>query len=227
MSSGLASLNKDLEDENILTTQKITRLESNLSSFASSSKYTLDKKRLLNNYLTQKNIEYIEFADFMTSMAILENNARQFYTNPVWQQIKINFLQFSSLPAEISNQVINILNSSRIHLVNNLINRLTSLYIFNNLVEIIEYLSEKKYLISLLLEANQRIKEVFPTEKLKLRIIYDPEITGWRKLVIDIHTLLDVDEAFDKLKTLDNIWWLDVSSLVGNDLDININFDEV
>jgi hypothetical protein len=101
------------------------------------------------------------------------------------------------------------------------------LYIFNNSVEIIKYLNEKRYLISLLLDAHQKIKGVFPSERLGLRIIYDPEITGWIRLIIDIHTLLDVDEAFEKLKILDNVWWLDISFLVGNDLDININFDEV
>ncbi len=111
--------------------------------------------------------------------------------------------------------------------VNNLINPLKQLYVFNDSLEIIKYLNTKKYLISFLRDANQKIQEVFPNEKLELRIIYDPEITSWRKLTIDIHTLLDVDEAFDKLKELDNAWWLEVSSLVGNDLDININFNEV
>ena len=225
MSQILAKLGRDLEDKNISTTQRVTRLDEQLSSYSSNT-YVLNQEHMPNNSLTQRNIEYSKFAGFMTSLAILEKNAKQFYTNPMWQEIKINFLHFTSLPAELSNPEINTNNSSIIYFVNNLINRLKPLYIFNNLPEIVKYLNEKKYLISLLLDANQKIKEIFPTEKLQLRIIYDPEIKGWRKLIIDIHTLLDADEAFDKLKMLDNIWWLDVSCLVGNDLDININFDE-
>lgn len=78
-----------------------------------------------------------------------------------------------------------------------------------------------------MLIAYRKIREFFPDEKLELKIIYDPEIVGWKKLIIDIHTLLDVDEVFDKLKLLDSIWWLDNSHLFGNDLDININFHEI
>jgi hypothetical protein len=50
---------------------------------------------------------------------------------------------------------------------------------------------------------------------------------GWRKLVIDIHTKLEEYEAFNKIKILDNNWWLDIVSTRGNHLNINIEFDEV
>ncbi|MDJ0616065.1 MAG: hypothetical protein QNJ63_04815 [Calothrix sp. MO_192.B10] len=231
MSQRLPILNTDLEDENIFTTHKFKKIENKFStttSSISSNPYNIDNKYLPNNYLTSGNIEDIELAEFIISMAVLENNARQLYTNPVWQRININLLSSPYLTAEISNPVVNRIDYiSIIDLINNLINRLQSLYIFSNSIEIIKYLSDKKYLIYFLLDANKKIKEVFPDEKLKLIIIYDPEITGWRKLIIDIHTLLDVDEAFDRLKMLDNSWWLDVSYTVGNDLNININFDEI
>jgi hypothetical protein len=91
----------------------------------------------------------------------------------------------------------------------------------------LKYLHEKTNLIHLLIEAHEQIKNIFKNEKNVLRVAYDPEIIGWQKLIIDIHTNLDVDEAFDKLKMLDNIWWLDVSFKFGNDLEINISFDEI
>lgn len=97
----------------------------------------------------------------------------------------------------------------------------------NHTVEILQYLNEKKHLISILIEAHEKIKNIFNNDKNVLRVVYDPEIIGWKKLIIEIHTNLDVDEAFDKLKVLDNLWWLDISFKFANDLEINISFDEI
>lgn len=41
--------------------------------------------------------------------------------------------------------------------------------------------------------------------------------------MITIHTQLDVDQAFDRLKQLDNDWWLDIFAHVGNKLNIHID----
>ena len=108
-----------------------------------------------------------------------------------------------------------------------LVEAIKDLYTFNNQVQVIQYLSEQEYLISLLLEAHQKIREVFPNEQLGLRVSSDPEILGWKRLLIAIHTNLDADEAFDKLKLIENNWWLDAASEVGNDLDIHIEFNDV
>ncbi|MBW4631699.1 MAG: hypothetical protein KME30_07290 [Iphinoe sp. HA4291-MV1] len=102
-----------------------------------------------------------------------------------------------------------------------------AIYSLKNPVEVLKYLNEKKYLISVLIEAHEKIRKIFANEKLVLKVLYDPENVGWKNLIIAIHTNLDVDEAFDKLKILDKVWWLDVSFIFGNDLDINIEFDEV
>ncbi|RUT08909.1 hypothetical protein DSM106972_009620 [Dulcicalothrix desertica PCC 7102] len=104
---------------------------------------------------------------------------------------------------------------------------LEKIYSFSNEADIVHYLDENSNLEYLLIEAHDKIKQVFPEERLSLRVAFDPEIVGWRKLVIDIHTKLDADEAFNKIKILDNNWWLDIVSTKANDLNINIEFDEV
>ncbi|BAZ14627.1 hypothetical protein NIES4071_64710 [Calothrix sp. NIES-4071] len=104
---------------------------------------------------------------------------------------------------------------------------LEKIYTFSNEPDVVNYLDKNSNLEYLLLEAHDKIKQVFPEERLSLKVAFDPEIVGWRKLVIDIHTKLDADEAFNKIKILDNNWWLDKVATTGNDLDINIEFDEV
>lgn len=216
-----------LDDENISTTSTVTKSKGQLSSVSSSNTYVFNRERIGNVRSPKMNVEDRKLADYMAYLAISKHNSRQLYTSPFLEQIEKYFLQYPSLPTEPYNLEINITNSSIIDFVNNLITRLEPIYIFSNPTEIIKYLNENKHLIYFLLDANQKIQEIFNKEKLELKIICDPEIENWRKLIINIHTQLDADEAFDKLKTLDDIWWLDVSPLVGNDLDINIDFDEI
>ncbi|NEP42491.1 MAG: hypothetical protein F6K35_26040 [Okeania sp. SIO2H7] len=47
------------------------------------------------------------------------------------------------------------------------------------------------------------------------------------ELIIAIHTDLDGNEAYEKMKLLDYSWWLDASEIVGNDLEIHIDFNEI
>ncbi len=220
----LADLGRNLRDENISTTQI-------QSSFYSSDTYAFYGEDISNKNLIERSMEDMRFSSFMTSLVVLDHNKKQLYTNPALVKAGIG-LSGLSLPAtEVSNWKISIVNNNVVDLVNNLFNYLRSIYTINanNLTEIFKYLylNENKYLIPLLLKADQKIKEVFTNEELQLRIANDPEIKGWKKLIIDINTLLDVDEAFEKLKILDDIWWLDVYPLISDDLDININFDEI
>ena len=77
------------------------------------------------------------------------------------------------------------------------------------------------------MSAVPKIAEIFTNEKLELKFLYDPEIVGWRQLIIAIHTSLDGYEAFEKLQLLGNNWWLDASELVWDELGINIDFNEI
>jgi hypothetical protein len=104
---------------------------------------------------------------------------------------------------------------------------LESLYKVDYQAGVLEYLLDKPHLTSFILKAYEKIREIFTNEQLSLKTSFDPEIIDWKKLIIAIHTNLDADEAYDKLKILDNSWWIDASSTVGNDLDIYITFDEI
>jgi hypothetical protein len=106
-------------------------------------------------------------------------------------------------------------------------NLLKDKYVLFDSYEVLEYLQLERELIPVLLEAERQIRNIFIDEKLALKFIYDPEIVNWKKLIVTIHTHLDADDAFDKLKLLDHGWCLDASYPVSSDLDIHIDFDEI
>ncbi|MBD2346256.1 hypothetical protein [Anabaena subtropica] len=207
------------------STQEVAELKTKFPSLASPSTSATNKLKFnpSQSYEELEN-ENIEIAKWASYWLCKENSKVKNRTNPFIERIQTNFLVVSSFSAEISNQVI---NTGSVALVNNFLNEIRSLYILSHTVEILQYLNEKKHLISILIEAHEKIKNIFNNEKNVLRVVYDPEIIGWKKLIIEIHTNLDVDEAFDKLKALDNLWWLDISFKFGNDLEINISFDEI
>ena len=107
------------------------------------------------------------------------------------------------------------------------IERLKERYIFSQPLEVLKKLYDNPKLADFLWDAYEKIKEIFVSEKLELKFLYDPEIVGWKQLIIAIHTNLDGYEAFDKMKLLDYSWWLDASENVGNELEIHIDFNEI
>ncbi|MTJ29582.1 MULTISPECIES: hypothetical protein [Aphanizomenon] len=203
---------------------KLKALERNVQSHFSPGLSTNNKLKL-NPSPIYWDIEN-ETVELAACLLYRDKNQNEHRTNPSIESIQTNLLAGSYFSTDISNHVIN--NSSFALLSNfNFFSEIKSLYTLINPGEILKYFHEKTNLIHLLVEAHEQIKNIFNNEKNVLRVAYDPEIIGWQKLIIDIHTNLDVDEAFDKLKMLDNIWWLDVSFKFGNDLEINISFDEI
>lgn len=91
-------------------------------------------------------------------------------------------------------------------------------YIMGNEIQIVEYLSKNQALIPILIEAEQKIKNVFIDGQLELKLI---EKT---KLGIFLITKLDADEAFDNLKVLDHTWWLNASCQINEKIEIYIDF---
>ena len=203
---------------------KLKALERNVQSHFSLGLSTNNKLKL-NPSPIYWDIEN-ETVELAACLLYRDKNQNGHRTNPSIESIQTNLLAGSYFSTDISNHIIN--NSSFALLSNfNFFSEIKSLYTLIHPVEILKYLHEKTNLIHLLIEAHEQIKNIFKNEKNVLRVAYYPEIIGWQKLIIDIHTNLDVDEAFDKLKMLDNIWWLDVSFKFGNDLEINISFDEI
>ena len=101
-------------------------------------------------------------------------------------------------------------------------NKIKSLYAVENPLETFEIIIEQEAIAPLILEAYDRIRALFPTERLGLEVKTDPEIANWRSLWITIYTKLEVDEAFAKLKNLDRTWWLDASLVIPNNI-LNID----
>jgi hypothetical protein len=101
-------------------------------------------------------------------------------------------------------------------------NKIKTLYAVENPLESFKILMEQEAIAPLILEGYDRIRALFPTERLGLEVKTDPEIANWRSLWITIYTKLEVDEAFAKLKNLDRTWWLDASLVIPNNI-LNID----
>ena len=101
-------------------------------------------------------------------------------------------------------------------------NKIKTLYAVENPLESFKIIIEQEAIAPLILEAYDRIRALFPTERLGLEVKTDPEIAKWRSLWITIYTKLEVDEAFAKLKNLDRTWWLDASLVIPNNI-LNID----
>ena len=101
-------------------------------------------------------------------------------------------------------------------------NKIKTLYAVENPRETFKIIMEQEAIAPLILEAYDRIRALFPTERLGLEVKTDPEIANWRSLWITIYTKLEVDEAFAKLKNLDRTWWLDASLVIPNNI-LNID----
>lgn len=105
-------------------------------------------------------------------------------------------------------------------------NKIRSLYTVEEPLEAFKLIIDQQVMISLILEAHSKIRELFPTERLGLEVKTDPEIANWRSLWIAIYTKLDVEEAFAKLNILDDSWWLEAKiAAPKNDLHISIEWE--
>lgn len=105
-------------------------------------------------------------------------------------------------------------------------NKIRSLYTVEDPLETFKIIIEQEVMISLILEAHSKIRELFPSERLALEVTTDPEIAGWRSLWIIIYTKLEADRAFEKLMILDDTWWLDnITTVFNSKLHINLGWE--
>jgi len=105
-------------------------------------------------------------------------------------------------------------------------NKIKSLYAVENPLESFQIIMEQEAIAPLILEGYDRIRALFPTERLGLEVKTDPEIANWRSLWITIYTKLEVDQAFAKLNILDESWWLESKiAAPKNDLHISLEWE--
>lgn len=103
--------------------------------------------------------------------------------------------------------------------------KINSLYWIEEPVETLKLLLGHEAMLPLVIEAYDKIRELFPEAKLALEVERDPEIPGWRSLWILIYSHLDVDEALDKLDILEDTWWLEAGDAVGTLLNIHTGWE--
>jgi hypothetical protein len=102
-------------------------------------------------------------------------------------------------------------------------NKIRNLYTVAEPLETFKLIIEQEVIVSLILEAHSKIRELFPTERLALEVTTDPENANWRSLWINIYTKLDVNRAFEKLMILDDTWWLEnITTVANSKLHINL-----
>jgi hypothetical protein len=105
-------------------------------------------------------------------------------------------------------------------------NKIRSLYRVAEPLEAFKLIIEQEVMLSLILEAHSKIRELFPIETLALEVKTDPEIAGWRSLWITIYTKLEVDEACEKLMIFDDTWWLEnITSVANSKLHISLGWE--
>ncbi|RCV65462.1 hypothetical protein C5S53_03630 [Methanophagales archaeon] len=103
---------------------------------------------------------------------------------------------------------------------------LSRLYNIRRESEVFKFLDDKPSIISLVLEAHERIRDYFGSStELVLEVITDPEATEDYELVIFVRTSLSPDDAFSMLEQLDEEWWLDASSDMSEKLCIHMEFE--
>ena len=106
------------------------------------------------------------------------------------------------------------------------INQIINLYTISDPLETFQFIVEKQTITSLIIEAHDKITNLFPNEKLGLEVKTEPEIAESRSLWITIYTKLEVDEAFEKLTILDDTWWLEaITSVPKSNLHINLEWE--
>lgn len=98
-------------------------------------------------------------------------------------------------------------------------------YVFRQRDEVIRFLEDHAFLVSLLLEARGKINLYFPEYPMVfLEVIIDPEIPEDIQLVASIRTSLSPDEALDRLDSLDKGWWLEWMDKAQGELCIHVEF---
>ena len=92
--------------------------------------------------------------------------------------------------------------------------------------DIINYLNDFSFLIPILYEANEKIKEHFPSvgkDDLLVEMFVDPE-TGDKRLFLNIIVDMEPQEALSKFNELRHDWWLNVLDKTQWKMGIDVDF---
>ncbi len=101
---------------------------------------------------------------------------------------------------------------------------LEHLYIFRIWDDIQWFLEENSFLVSILFEAHAYVDIFFPYSQKILNVVTDPEIHENIQLIISISAKLNANEAFSRLKELDQYWWLNAKRQTKGLVNITVEF---
>ena len=102
---------------------------------------------------------------------------------------------------------------------------LEDIYIFRIRDDIQWFLEENSFLVSILFEAHVYVDIFFPYSQRILNVVSDPEIPENIQLIISISAKLNADEAFSRLKELDQYWWLNATRQTKGLVNITVEFE--
>ena len=98
-------------------------------------------------------------------------------------------------------------------------------YIFKDRDEVIGFLDNHPFLVSLLLQAYNKIEKYFPEyPQVILEVVTDPEVPDDSQLVASIKTNLSPDKALERLDSFDSEWWLQSMDRARGELCISVEF---
>lgn len=89
--------------------------------------------------------------------------------------------------------------------------------------EALAFIENNKYLIPILVSANQKLLEYFPHDKLNLDLVNDPEENS-DSLFLSVESSLKPELALERLQNFDQDWWLDEVSKTNDKLCIDVVF---
>lgn len=116
-------------------------------------------------------------------------------------------------------------DTSTANIPEELISWLEEIYILRIRDDIQWFLEENSFLVSILFEAYVGINNFFPYSQKILDVVSDPEIPENIQLIISISAKLNAGEAFDRLKELDQYWWLNAKRQTKGLMNITVEFE--
>ncbi|MEI6042813.1 MAG: hypothetical protein WCS37_00355 [Chloroflexota bacterium] len=99
---------------------------------------------------------------------------------------------------------------------------ISKLYKFLRAEEVSAFLEIHAFLVPVLIEAHDKIRNYFPASQLALEVFVDPESPADTHLTVWIGFEDDVDEAFNKLLKLEEEWIYYLQDEVVAKLSVNL-----
>lgn len=104
--------------------------------------------------------------------------------------------------------------------------KIAKLYSVSNSSKLLRFLEKNRHLIPIVFKAYKEIRKRFPSEKLILESVSDPEAENEEEVFVYILTSLSVGEAIARLNNLDEEWFLSELPRTKGLFNFNLRFVE-